>query len=197
MPRAAATASTTPHTRARARQTAEASREAILEAAMAEFAITGLHGTSTEAIARRAGVSQPYIFRLYGTKKNLYLASIERGFERVLETFQRVAADSKEPFHDMGQAYVALLEDRELLLAQMQSYAACSDADVQELVRTQYGRLFNWLRTVPGATDEAVRGFLATGMLLNVAAAMDLPAVVSSSDWAAACLGMPWSDHAH
>jgi AcrR family transcriptional regulator len=193
---ATAAASTPSRPRARSRHSAGESREAILEAAMAEFAITGLHGTSTEAIARRAGVSQPYIFRLYGTKKNLYLASIERGFNRVLETFQRVAKDSEEPFHDMGMAYVTLLEDRELLLGQMHAYAACSDPEVQELVRTKYGKLFNWLRTVPGATDEAVRGFLSTGMLLNVAAAMDLPSIVSSSDWAGACLGMPWSEHA-
>jgi AcrR family transcriptional regulator len=189
------TATTLP--RSRTRHTADERREAILDAAVAEFAVTGLHGTNTDAIARRAGVSQPYVFRLFGTKKNLYLASIERGFHRVIETFARAAAGSEQPFHDMGIAYIALLEDRELLLNQLHSYAACSDPDVQELVRTQYGELFNWLRTVPGATDEVVRGFLATGMLLNVAAAMDLPTIVSTSDWASACLGQAWNEHSH
>lgn len=181
----------------RPRQTADARREAILEAAMAAFAVTGLHGTNTEAIARRAGVSQPYVFRLFGTKKNLYLASIERGFQTVIDTFADAARGSETPFHDMGLAYIRLLGDREHLLGQMQAYAACSDPDVQDLVRRKYGELFNWLRTIPGASDEIVRGFLATGMLLNVAAAMDLPAIAGASDWASACLGQAWNEQSH
>ena len=43
-------------------------------AAIAAFAVTGYHGTPTDTLARRAGISQPYLFRLYGTKKDLCLA---------------------------------------------------------------------------------------------------------------------------
>src|SRR5204863_476321 len=58
------------------RKTADQRREEILVAAFDEFAEHGLHGTSTDVIARKAGVSQPYVFRLFGTKKELYLESV-------------------------------------------------------------------------------------------------------------------------
>jgi len=151
----------------------------VLHAAILEFAYTGLHGTSADAIARRAGVSQPYVFRLFGTKKNLYLACVHRSFDQVRGLFGEAAANAERPFEAMGHAYVTLLGDRVALLCQMQAYAACGDLDVQEVVRARYGELYAWLRTLPGGDEETVRNFLATGMLLNVVAAMDLPAVVA------------------
>ena len=60
------------------RQTAEERREAVLDAATHEFAVKGFHGASTEDIARAAGISQPYLFRLFGSKKELYLAAFAR-----------------------------------------------------------------------------------------------------------------------
>jgi AcrR family transcriptional regulator len=80
-----------------ARKSAEIRREEILQAAVKEFARSGLHGTSTEAIARRAGVSQPYLFRLYGTKKDLFLATCARCFELVLAAFQEAAEGLEGP----------------------------------------------------------------------------------------------------
>ena len=119
-------------------------REEILETAVADFAISGLHGTSTEAIAQRAGISQPYLFRLFGTKKELFIACIGRCFDRTQSAF-RVAAEadeSGEPLEAMGQAYVELLADRELLLAQMQTYAACGDEEIRTVVRRRWGELY-------------------------------------------------------
>src|SRR4249919_1310966 len=104
-------------TRAPERKSAEVRREEILEAAMKEFAYGGLHGTSTEAIAKRAGISQPYLFRLFGTKKELFIASSKRCFGRVLGAFQE-AAEGKNGYEAkkaMGQAYDQLLADREML----------------------------------------------------------------------------------
>jgi AcrR family transcriptional regulator len=71
-------------TQATERKSAEVRREEILEAAVKEFAYGGLHGTSTERIAQRAGISQPYLFRLFGTKKELFIAANQRCFGRVL-----------------------------------------------------------------------------------------------------------------
>ena len=73
------------------RKSKDERREDILDAAIAEFAAKGLHGASTDEIARLAGISQPYVFRLFGTKKELYLAVIARCFRETLEIFQRVA----------------------------------------------------------------------------------------------------------
>jgi AcrR family transcriptional regulator len=107
---------------AQPRHTATERREAILEAAITEFAIGGLHGASTDEIARRAAISQPYVFRLYGTKMDLFLAVIERVFRRTLEVFQlaagRAAAGEAELFSVLRSAYGDLVtSDRRLLLA--------------------------------------------------------------------------------
>src|SRR5688572_29031049 len=106
--------------------TADERRAAVLEVAREEFARSGFHGTSTERIAQRAGVSQPYLFRLFGTKKHLFLACVRAGFDTVLETFERASNGlaGEEALLAMGESYVELLEDRTLLQAQMQAYAA-------------------------------------------------------------------------
>src|SRR5437899_5548857 len=108
------------------RKTAEERRDEIVDAAFAEFAVTGLYGTSTEAIAKRAGVSQPYVFRLFGTKKELFLAALHRCFRVTLETFVRAAEGKQgaEALNAMGHAYIDLLGDRQKLQMQMQGYVA-------------------------------------------------------------------------
>src|SRR3982750_2515116 len=106
-------------------------RDAILDAAQIEFADRGLAGTSTEDIARRAGISQPYLFRLFGTKRELFKATATRCFRETLEMFQRAAEGKRgeEALQAMGQAYTdeLLTGDRVRLKAQMQTYAACDD----------------------------------------------------------------------
>jgi AcrR family transcriptional regulator len=175
------------------RQSAEARRDDILEAAVIEFGAHGLQGTATEAIARRAGVSQPYVFRLFGTKKALFLAAVARGHERILTAFRNAAEEASraggEPFAAMGLAYVSLLADRDELMLTMQSFAACGDPEVAALVRERFGEITRFVASQPGATDELVRAFMAEGMLLNVAAAINLPSLVHSEEWARICLG--------
>lgn len=162
----------------------------MLRVAMSEFAKGGLAGTSTEEIARRAGISQPYLFRLYPSKKALFLAATDRCFERVQDCFASAAEgkSGQEALESMGRAYQDLLDDRELLLLQMQIYAACDDAEVQAAARQGYGRLWAYVTEASGGTDEAIVRFFATGMLLNVAAAMDLPNV--KEHWAQVCCAL-------
>jgi AcrR family transcriptional regulator len=164
----------TPQTQVR--KSAEVRREEIVEAAMAEFALHGLHGTSTEAIAERAGISQPYLFRLFGTKKELFLAAVERGFRRTLETFQEAAARDEEGdvFRSMGRAYGRLLEDRKMLMGQLQAYAACDDLEVQALVRREFAAIYRFVESVSGGDEARVGDFFRRGMLINVAAAMEI-----------------------
>jgi AcrR family transcriptional regulator len=166
------------------RMTADERREAILEAARAEFASAGFHGTSTETIAERAGISQPYLFRLFGTKKELFLASVRRCFRETLETFQRAAEGKRgeEALTAMGEAYLALLLDRSRLQAQMQAYAACDDPEVCAAVREGFGDLVTWVERVSGLAPAELSSFFARGMLLNVVASMDL--LHSDEPWA-------------
>jgi AcrR family transcriptional regulator len=159
--------------------TAEERRESVLDAALTEFAARGLAGTSTEDVARRAGISQPYLFRLFPTKKALFLALVERCFQRVMDTFTRAAADrvGKEALDAMGDAYADLLSHRTLLLVQLHAYAACDDPDIRAATRAGFRRLWLLVERLTGQSFEQVTEFFAMGMLMNVAAAMDLPAV--------------------
>ncbi len=157
------------------RSTAEERREEILDAARYEFAERGLHGTSTEDIARRAGISQPYVFRLFGTKKELFLASCARCMEETLETMRAAAVGKTgEPaLEAMGQAYVDMLtEDPRRLMAQMHMYAASQDEDVRRVAREGYGRLVEFVEGASGLHGERITRFFAKGMLINVIAAM-------------------------
>jgi len=154
-------------------------RELVLEAAVAEFARHGMAGTSTEDVARRAGISQPYLFRLFPTKKALFLALVERCYLRIEEAFIAAAGDKTgdAALEAMGDAYERLLENRTLLLLQMQAYAACEDPDIRAATRAGYKRLWTLVERVSGLPFDQVVMFFAMGMLMNVAAAMDLPAV--------------------
>ena len=72
-------------------------REPIIQAAAIEFAARGLHGTATEDIANRAGITQPYVFRLFGTKKALFMAVVEHHFDEVQRAFQAATDSAADP----------------------------------------------------------------------------------------------------
>jgi AcrR family transcriptional regulator len=158
------------------RKSAEERREAVLDAALIEFAEHGLRGASTGAIAGRAGISQPYVFRLFGTKKELFTAVINRCFRETQEVFQRAAEGKRgeAALDAMGEAYMGLLKDRVRLRAQMQAYAASDDPEVRKVVRDGYGDLVAYVERVADAPPERISRFFATGMLLNVIASMGL-----------------------
>ncbi len=172
------------------RQTADERRVAVLAAANVEFALRGLHGASTDAIARRAGISQPYLFRLFGSKKELFLAVIEDCLARTLGSF-RAAASGKsgaEALKAIGEAYANSIEsDRTMLQGQLQSYAASvEDADIRETTARGFGRLVDYVETVSGADRVTIARFFAKGMLMNVLAAMHYSITDEPRDsWAA------------
>jgi AcrR family transcriptional regulator len=163
----------------RQRMPAAERRELVLEAAMTDFAVGGLAGTSTEDVARRAGISQPYLFRLFPTKKALFVELIGRCFQRVKDVFT-AAADGltgEEALGAMADAYEQLLDDRTLLQLQMQCYAACHDPEVGDATRAGFKGLWELVERLTGLPFQTVVDFFAVGMLINVAAAMDLPTV--------------------
>ena len=184
----ATTSSKTP----RQRVPASERRDALIEAAVHEFAHGGLHGTPVDPIARRVGVAQPYVFALFGSKRELFLAAVERCFEKTAETFARAAREfdpaTAEPDTDvlqaMGHAYVELLEtERDYLMLQHQAYAACDDAVIAERVRHAFARLLAHVERLSAAEPERIDEFIRYGMWLNVAAAMGVEDLSVACEW--------------
>jgi AcrR family transcriptional regulator len=175
------------------RMSKEDRRREIVEVAVREFAVGGLHGTPVEAIAKKVGVSQPYLFQLFGTKKELFIAAVRRAFERTVGMFRTAAAEAGEDagteavLMSMGLAYRRAVEDRSLLMMQMQAYVACEDDEVRAVVREEFIRLVRFVQSASGASDDEIRPWIAFGMLMNAGAAMELNDV--DADWARMCLG--------
>jgi len=180
---------------ARRRVPAAERREELISAAVHEFAHGGLHGTPVERIARRVGVAQPYVFSLFPSKLDLFLAALQRGFERVAETFRRSAADYAEgraaedcedALDAMGRAYKEMLiGDRDFLMLQHQSYAACDDDVVRACVRRSYAELVDLAQQLSDADPERIDDFFRHGMALNVAAALRVEDLSVGCSWIA------------
>ncbi len=168
------------------RMSAEARREQVLTAGTRAFARSGYAGTTTDAVAREAGVSQPYVVRMFGSKHELFLAVFGRAADRVRDAFTdvldarsapgspRFDPDSDEDWGELGAAYTRLLADRDFLLVMMHGFAAGDDEAIGARARTCMGEIFEVLRST-GCTPEKATGFIAHGMLLNVMLGMRAP----------------------
>jgi AcrR family transcriptional regulator len=157
------------------RKTAEERREQILEAAISEFSARGLRGASVDDLAARVGVSQPYVYRLFGTKRDLFLAAMGRVCDSIQEAFRRAAEESSgNALEAMGRSYNPSLFRREDMLMLLQGFAAADDPEVREAVGERYAGLWRFVEGASGASEEEVWRFFATGMLLTVDAAIGL-----------------------
>lgn len=156
--------------------------------ALRHFAEGGLRGTSTDAIAREAGVSQPYLFRLFGTKKELFLAAEAAMTARVRETFEQAAEGlaPEERLDAMATAYLGLLKDRTILRMQLQTHAAAAaDAEIGERARRDYESVMETVGRVAEVEGAPLVRFMATGMFLNVLAALDFDGIEDKAAFAA------------
>jgi AcrR family transcriptional regulator len=162
-----------------ARSSSDERRSQLVDAAVTEFAANGFHATSTTAIAKRAGISQPYVYALFPNKRELFLAANAEVKNRIRGAFAEAARGLETPeerLHAMGQAYIELLENREEIMFQHQANAAAGgDPDLREPVRREFMELFDDVGRLSGAGEDEVFNFMATGMLLNVIAALELP----------------------
>ncbi|WP_236656197.1 TetR/AcrR family transcriptional regulator [Streptacidiphilus jiangxiensis] len=165
------------------RMSAEERRESVIRAAMVEFADHGYNGTSTAAIARRVGVSQPYLFRLFENKRALFEAVVRRCMEEIKQSFIEAAEGKtgEEAREAMGDAYFRLIEDRSRLLMQLQMYVstaaaeAAGDRAVGEAVRALWTDMWDSVAVASGSTPEEITDFFAYGMLINNLVAMGFP----------------------
>jgi AcrR family transcriptional regulator len=180
---------------ARQRVPAAERRDALIAAAIEEFAVSGLHGTPVDRIARRVGVAQPYVFSLFPTKRDLFIAAVDRGFDMVIELFTESALQFKREHAEeqyerfdllaaLGDSYIELLaSNRPKLMFQLQAYAACEDEVIRERVSAAYARLGARVREVTGADENELNEFLSHGMWLNVQAALQMMDLDVACDW--------------
>jgi AcrR family transcriptional regulator len=159
-----------------ARMSGSERRSQVLGIAAGEFANRGLHGASMEVIAHEAGITQAYVFRMFGTKKALFLELVGAAFDRFSDGMAQAAGDASglSALAMMGTRYYESLTDRTTLLLQLQGFAACADGDVRELVRTRLGRMWDTVADTTGLDPVTVKTFLAFGMLLSNVAALDV-----------------------
>ncbi|MGX1807946.1 TetR/AcrR family transcriptional regulator [Nocardia sp. NPDC055321] len=164
----------------RTRMTASERGEQVLEAALSAFAESGYAATKTDEIARRAGVSQPYVIRLFGTKQQLFLAALRLSCDRIEEVFRTAveqapaSATPEEKLYAMGQSYNIFLTDRTRPLMLLHGFAASADPEIGNEVRARFGRIYDLAREATGASVAEVRRFIATGMLLTDLTAMQV-----------------------
>jgi AcrR family transcriptional regulator len=152
--------------------TADERREQILEAALVVFANGGYAGTTTDQVAREAGVSQPYVVRLFGGKQQLFAELYSRACHRVVDALAAVPPGPNAE-QEMGEAYTGLLADRDLLLLLMHGFAAGSEPEIGRLARWTLSEAFRLYLERTGQGSDEARIFVAHGMLINVLLAVN------------------------
>jgi AcrR family transcriptional regulator len=159
-------------------------REQVLRIAAEEFANGGLHGASTELIARNAEITQAYVFRMFGTKKALFLEVVISAFDRLTEGMHHAAGNRTglDALTRMGSRYNEMLADRTSLLLQLQGFAASGDPEVRDAVRDSFGRMWQMVAETTRLDPVTIKAFLAFGMLLNNGAALQVAEL--SEPWA-------------
>lgn len=85
----------------------EASRRAIIEAAIAGIAEQGIAGATLDALARRAGVSKPLLLFHFGSKDGLLVAMLEHMGALYAEGWHAILDDSR---HSVEERLMALLD---------------------------------------------------------------------------------------
>ncbi|MGW1162099.1 TetR/AcrR family transcriptional regulator [Streptomyces sp. NPDC002519] len=164
--------------RPRQLSTAEERRETVLRTAIGAFAARGYFGTTTAEVARAAGISQAYVYRLFPNKELLFVAVVEHCFVQVRASLERAAAEAggsspEAVLSAMGDSYAKLISDHDLMLIQLHAQAAAvSEPVVREAVRQGYARLVEYVRGVSGGSERRIQDFFAMGMLCHLIVSM-------------------------
>lgn len=158
-------------------------REQILGAASQVFGERGYSGATTDQVAQAAGISQPYVVRMFGTKENLFVEVLERALEKLTGAFRAALAEptpTDETRSDvlvarLAATYVDLIEDRGILLSLMQAFISGHEPVIGARARAGFLTIYRLLRDEAGFEPEATMEFLAQGMLFNTLLALRLP----------------------
>jgi AcrR family transcriptional regulator len=156
--------------------TAAERREVVLAAAVSEFGKYGYERASMFEISRRAGISQAYVFRLFGTKKELFRAAVGRCLAETTDAFRRAAAglEGEEALRAMAASYAEMEGEHHRLAHWLQASSISDDADVLEVARSGFLELVAFVEAIPGVSSEQASAFLACGALHDLFGALGL-----------------------
>ena len=175
-------------------------REQMLSAASIVFGERGYAGTTTDAIAKEAGVSQAYIVRTFGSKENLFAETASRAVDKTIEIFRTAAQDVESPqelIREMGHAYVKLVADRGILLTMMHVFTMGHHERFGRLARDEFMRIYRVLHHEIGMSPKEAEKFLAKGMLINTVLGMRLTDVIDTDPDVEELLSCTFADEAH
>ena len=164
------------------RSTADARRPLVVARAVTVFARLGYYATPVTAVADAAGISQAYVFRLFGDKLGLFVAALDHCYARVVDAMRagadRARGDSPSAvLAAMGDAYAELLADRDLVMLQVHAQSAAAVPEIGVALRRGYATLVAFVQARSGAADDEVQRFIAYGQLCHLIATADLDAV--------------------
>ena len=167
--------------------TSEARREVVIQAAMTVFASNGYLGTPVVDVAKKARISPAYVFKLFPSKQELFVAALERCFEVILAALAKGADESVDQAADsllyaMGGAYAALIADRKLLLLQIHAQSAAGVPEIGKAFRRGLASIVSYVKARSNASDELVQRFMAYGQLCHLITTTGLDA--DKSSWA-------------
>lgn len=162
--------------------TADERRETVLRTAVRAFAARGYYGTPTVDIAKQAGISQSYLYRLFPGKEDLFIAVVRRCFQMTRESLAEGVAKAassapEDVLAAMGDAYAHLTSDPDILMLLTQAQCAAQEPEIGDAVRSEYARLVEYVRAASGGKDEEIQRFFAVGMLCHLLVALDAPSV--------------------
>ncbi|RSS82169.1 TetR/AcrR family transcriptional regulator [Streptomyces sp. WAC06614] len=172
--------------RTRQRSTADERRATVMRTAIKSFAERGYYGTSTMDVAKAAGISQGYLYRLFKDKATLFAALVDHCSDRLREEAAAAAAavqsvETEAVLEALAASYQQVSADRDILMILLHAQCSASEPVIGDAVRTCYAKQVEYVRAVSGASDEQIRRFFADGLLGNAMLAIDAASV--SAPW--------------
>jgi AcrR family transcriptional regulator len=178
---------------ARQRLTSEQRHEELVRAATPLFAERGFFGTPTVEIATAAGLSHGYMFKVIGSKEQLFVAVVDECFTHIASVFAGAAARTRAKTTEgrleaIGKSYVDVVAQHDLLLIQLHAAAAAPTVPaIRAAVQQGFERLVEIVREATSADDEMLQTFFAGGMLANFIAAIGADRL--DAPWATTLVG--------
>ena len=153
--------------------TADLRRETMIASAVKVFAKTGYYGTTVADVAKDAGISPAYIFRLFPSKEELFVAAVDRCYARIVDAVLAIAGvsetrDSSFVLSEIGLMYTGLIGDSALLMLQVQAQSVSNIPAVREAVHRGLKAVVEAIFERSGAAPAEVQLVMAYGLLCHL-----------------------------